>query len=302
MTLLIHPGFHKTGTTWLQEELFTHSPQFHSVLGQYEIDDLLVSPHDFLFEATHATEAILRRSLNKPGVVDVLTSELLVGNPLFGSRDAMTLAERLRSAVPDGKILLTTREQSSMIRSLYQQYLKRGGTQKLASFVNPRLEPGYFAFHPEILRLDRYATLYERLFGPGNVMVLPHELLARRPEEFVSRIIGFATGSAPPAPWMPEPNKVGRSPPAGATDLIRFANRLRRSVLNPGAPRPGRRLGEVLFRAAYRYPFSSAAQLREWSRAVEPLRDMYREGNRDLQRFCPVSLEALGYSMPGECA
>ena len=298
MPLLIHPGFHKTGTTWLQKELFENSPQFSSLLGQYEIDDVLVKPHDLDFSAGPAIEAITARRSKSGGAIDVLSSELLVGNPLFGSRDAATLASRLHEVVPDAKILLTTREQGGMLRSLYQQYLKRGGTQKLETFVQPNMEPGYFAFHPDLLRYERFAMLYERLFGPGSVLVLPHELLLRDPRRFLEALFEFATGTVPTEIWLPEMRKVGRSPPPGATDLIRFSNRLRQTVLNPGAPRITRPAGEVLFRAAYRYPFSSARQSAQWQRTIDPLLPPYREANRDLQRFCPVPLGAFRYPMP----
>src|SRR3546814_6092654 len=46
---------------------------------------------------------------------------------------------------PEAKILLTVRRQAAAMRSLYQQYIKRGGSLSEAHFfdLNDTCEPGY---------------------------------------------------------------------------------------------------------------------------------------------------------------
>jgi hypothetical protein len=44
MPLLIHPGFHKTGTTWLQQQVFSDTRAFHMLFDHEEIDRLFIPP------------------------------------------------------------------------------------------------------------------------------------------------------------------------------------------------------------------------------------------------------------------
>lgn len=299
MTLLIHPGFHKTGTTWLQEQLFRDTTLFNMMMSHGEIDSLIVRPHDFEFDPVLACAQVAER-MSAGQAVNVLSSEILVGNPFYGSRDAVGLAQRLQAIAPDSRILLTIREQGAMIRSLYQQYVKRGGSLPIQGFLNQPCEPGYFGFAPDILQYERHASLYAKLFGPENVMVLPQELLAKDPSQFVDRVLKFAGHSGLPDGHMLPSGRSGKSFPPGGTPLIRLANHLRPSVLHPGGLRSTRWIGESLLRAGYFFNIGNARQRRQWSNAVNPMRVRYGASNRLLQPYCPVKLADFGYVMEEE--
>lgn len=301
MALLIHPGFHKTGTTWLQEQLFTDKTLFNMLMPHADIDALIVRPHDFNFNPAMARARLLAR-LGPPELVDVLSSEILVGNPFSGSRDAVTLATRLHKIAPDARIVLTIREQGAMMRSLYQQYIKRGGSLSLVHFLAQRCEPGYFGFDPQTLEYERYASLYAGLYGKHNVLVLPQELLARNPREFVDRLLTFAGRPGLSDDHELPTEKAGKSFPPGGTPLIRIANYLRPSVLHPGGPRISVTVAEFLVRLGYTCKVGSRRQEQQWRSTVNPLRERYATSNRLLQAFCPVRLAELGYpfEMPVE--
>lgn len=296
MTLLFHPGFHKTGTTWLQDQLFSDRRLFNTLLSHLEVDETVVRPHDLLFDPGPAAALIGDRRGAVPGAIDVVSSEIMVGNPFFGSRDGATIAQRVARIAPDARILLTVRAQPAMMRSLYQQYLKRGGGLAPAEFFVPGCEPGYFGFDPAVFRFDLYAQRYAELFGRDKVIVLPQELLARDPRGFVDSLLRFCGHDPLPRDLvLSQQRGIGRSPPPGATPLFRLANRWRRSPIYPAAPRWSTRLAELAARAAFRQNLFSARYARELCDAIAPFAGYYRESNRALQAFAPVDLGELGY-------
>lgn len=135
MTLLLHPGFHKTATSWLQQTVFSEERLFRSLLDHQQIDDRLVRPHDLSFDANSAKLEIDRlREEASSSPVDVISSEVLSGNILFGSRDSQAVAERLANTCSDAKVLLTVRAQKSITKSIYLQYIKRGGRLSIDDF------------------------------------------------------------------------------------------------------------------------------------------------------------------------
>ena len=296
MALLIHPGLHKTGTSWLQERLFADRRLFNSLLSHDEIDRLIVRPHDFIFDAEVARNEVTSRRTDKAHIIDVISSEILVGNPAFGSRDATLLAARLREVAGPAKVLLTIRSQREMLRSVYQQYVKRGGALDIHRFLVPDHEPGYFGFDANLFAFHHYATLYERFFGRENVLVLPQEILAAEPEAFVRALLDFASPSNASAHWLRAANtEVGKSPPAGATDFIRFLNLWRPSPYQPGGIRRIEGVAQLALRAAYRMEFGSRRKLRKWNAAIAPHLAQYGPSNRIVQQFCPFDLKDLGY-------
>ena len=147
MTLLVHPGFHKTGTSWLQKQLFSDARLFNKLFDHREIHDLMVKPHDLVFDAEGVRQAIdQRRSAPDNPVIDVISSETLCGSPFTGRRASAAIANRLAQTTGPAKVLITIREQGAMLKSTYLQYVKRGGRMSLADFVGYQPEPDYPTF------------------------------------------------------------------------------------------------------------------------------------------------------------
>lgn len=300
MTLLLHPGFHKTGTTWLQETVFAEGRLFRALLTHHEIDELLVRPHDLEFdeEAARTRIAGLRESIQS-GITDVISSEILSGTMFSGSRECLRLAERLRSVIGEARILLTVRSQQSIMRSVYLQYVKRGGRLSIQDFIDYSPEPGYFWFNLRLLEFDRLAGAYAGLFGADNVLVLPQELLKTDRGAYLSHLFAFAD--------IPEDGRAvaldfgterGVSPPASGIPLLRTANIFQPGPLNPEAPGFLSFIGRPLHRLAYRWRIGIEGAERALNTAIEArLSGRYAMANRRLQEYAPVDLAALGYEM-----
>lgn len=298
MTVLIHPGFHKTGTTWLQTELFQERRIFNSMFSHAEIDNLFVRPHDFNFDAERATKAVTdKQSRPEEGLVDVITSEILSGNPFTGSRDSRANALRLSRSVGKAKVLFTVRAQRPMLRSLYMQYVQRGGRRSIDEFVGRECEPGYFGFDIDLLKFNRLVEFYGELFGDDNVLVLPQELLARDRRTYFTKLYEFLKGTAPVASLsISQRREVGASPPTSGLPLLRMANLIRRTPVNPEAVIAFDPIGRLMHRAAYHFRVrEKRARVRLDNAAHRLIDDRFRASNARLQRFSPVDLAQLGY-------
>jgi hypothetical protein len=194
---LIHIGYHKAGSTWLQNEMF-NNPRASFVMphGRKTIlDEVLVQPHALDFDADKARELLqpaVEQTLNE-SKIPVISSERFSGVPNWGGYDSVELASRLHTVFPDGKILIIIREQVAMILSVYNQYVRGGGGCTLKDFIELGDRPGgYPAFRFEHFRYDRLISYYRRLFGNENVLALPFEMLRGCPEIFSNKIELFA--------------------------------------------------------------------------------------------------------------
>lgn len=195
--LLLHVGLHKTGSTWLQDNLFASTPHGFSQHGEprHVIVERLVTPYASSFDAEEA------RVIYTPAIDDarsngrtlVLSHERLSGYPSSGSHDRAMIAARLRETFPDGRVLIVFREQRSLIRSMYSQHITDGGVESLDRFLH-RPEPGLGrkpSFCLEQYEFDRMIAMYRGLFGEDCVLALPVELLAKDRQQFADRVTAF---------------------------------------------------------------------------------------------------------------
>ncbi|SMP47730.1 Sulfotransferase domain-containing protein [Neorhodopirellula lusitana] len=209
--LLLHVGYHKTGTTWLQRSLFDHCtrgfyPLSYRSRKKVRSVDLTrpfvsdengssINPLGF-----HADSLRSRFELElnwRTEGIPVVSSEQFTGNPHSGGFDQKSLAERLHAVFPNAKVFMVVREQNSMIMSTYFQYLLGGGIQSLDRYINepfdgrlPMFSKHYFQYH---FLIDHY----QKLFGRDNVLVLPYELFRRAPKNFISQLATFSGARIP---------------------------------------------------------------------------------------------------------
>ena len=298
MTVLFHPGYHKTATTWLQNSLFSDHRLFDNLMSHAEIDALIVRPHELVFEPDQTRKLLNARVGRTAHAINVVSSEIMLGNPFFGYRGTVETAQRLHQIHPDARILITVRRQPAILRSFYQQYLGRGGSMSAQAFFWPDEVPGYLGFDAALLEFDRVADCYERIFGKGRVLVLPQELLARSRKDFVNYLLHFCGAAPLPADFtFREEGSAAKSPPLGSVPVLRWANRLRKTALNPGAAGITAPLGNLLARLAWRQGLFSTRYRREIERAIAPLTGRFGAANARLQRYVPVDLAELGYDI-----
>jgi hypothetical protein len=239
--LLIHIGFHKTGTTWLQKYRFSEracgfTTQTGMPRSQIINDFVLLGPFDPVPAGSLSRYRAALKSANDAGLTLVLSHERLSGYPASGGFDQKTIADRLATTFPGAKILIVIREQAALIDSVYSQYITDGGALSLRRFLTPPPEPHFRRmplFDLSRYEFDKIIAYYQRHFGRENVLVLPYELLDSSPQRFVDRISAF-TGH-PASPIVSSSSRANPRRTIAMQSFLAFLNRwFSRSELNPG--------------------------------------------------------------------
>lgn len=302
--LLLHIGYHKTGTTWLQRVFFCNDEsRFVLPWKRFDLNEWVVAPNGLVFDAD-----ALRPSFDagfeeaeRDERIPVISNERFSGNPHSAGWDSRHLADRLRALFPEARVLIMIREQQSMIRSIYYQYVREGGPLSLERYLEPPKAGGYRVplFDFEYYAYHRLIGYYQNLYGPDRVLVLPYEMMRASLDDLTREICAFA-GARVPSHLEKEWRNVGLSAPSVA--LKRRLNLLFvRDRVNPGAPLSFSRANSLLLRGAAGLDGLLPASIRE--PLEEKVRvhieaavgDRYRESNRRTAELTGLDLGAYGY-------
>ncbi len=308
---LLHIGYHKTGTSWLQRYLFaTPATGFAPSGSEHEAQRKLVRPHDLEFDprTAHAFYRPQFERIATEGLVPVISAERLCGDMLFGAHDSARLAERLAATFPDGRVLIVIREQRRILLSNYQEYVGSGGLLPLDRYLNMPKRSHPWPCDLRHFAYDRLISHYHRLLGVPNVLVLPYELFRSDPADFVRRITAFAGATPKPGAIeaLPFDVVVNRSWPAQTIAVKRHANHILRGRLNPWAPisdrtKLGRRLTLLLVRGSRRLP--GQVERRTGSAMMETIRSVvgerYGASNVGTSELIGIDLGRYGYDVLG---
>lgn len=237
MRELIHIGYHKTASTWLQEHLWgNEAAGFKKYLAQKSIRDLIIMPNALDFDAAKVRAYYESLLGTEEDLVSVISSERLSGNPHSGGYDSKEMADRLKKLFPDGKVFVVIREQRSAVLSSYIQYLRAGGPCKIEDYLHPssRNQQIMPLFNFEYFDYSRLLNYYFEIFGKENVLVLPFELFKENASEFCSRIASFAEVKG--LEELPFREKTNKRISALSASILRYSNKLfAKTRLNPSA-------------------------------------------------------------------
>ena len=303
---LIHIGYQKTGSTFLQDHVF-HNRDFgffspgNDVRAQLMDNFVLVNPYRFDHGQARSVFADLLREAATDSLIPVLSDENLVGHPTSSFVQGPAIAERLRAAFPDGRILVCIREQKSVVLSLYSEHLRHSHTHDLETFIgNGKMPPGSLPImRRDFYRYDELIHELQQRFGRDSVLVLPFERL-KEPNTFVRRICEFAL--AEPRGELTVTESRTKPSHGGATLVCR-------RWLNFAAPKPDytRSSQPLRFRAVRKSceALDRFIPARLQSRALSRFRSLinerlsgeYRESNRRTSELIGIDLGELGYEM-----
>ncbi len=197
---IIHIGYPKTGTKWLQKNYFPNTEGCF-FLARPHVFSLIIKPDIFEFSATHCRQEIERMAQGKRVV---LSEELLLGglDIGFGVGEFMLLmVGRLKSVFRDAQIVITLRNQVDIASSVYGHYIKSGGTYSPKKFFglsgrHRLFFKNHHLFSLKLFDYDRVVNLYREYFGPENILILFYEDFKANPESYINNL-SAQTGLTP---------------------------------------------------------------------------------------------------------
>ena len=305
---LIHIGYHKTGTTWLQRRVFPQeSYGFSRVWPKKIIDDAFVTLNPFAFDPKHSASLIESHiaDAEQKGTVPVISHERLSGYDLLGGYDARSIADRLHETFPTARILIVIREQRDMMMSMYKQHIKNSGTEPVEDLWRKRTPRELRRPVPrlEVYEYHHLIAYYQELFGRDRVLVLPHEALRADPDAFVATICTFV---GRPAPTDVPYTRENTAMPGVLVALLRWSNIAFRaigqvgsfggSIRSPRLRTARRRMVDAIGPKIPR--FLSRRVDRKLDAAVKALAgDRFRDSNQITQELTELDLASYGYQV-----
>lgn len=207
----IHIGMHKTGTTWLQAEVFEKLSGFYfvrppatlkAVTQRPEDLDLLISDESLCGRAWGATEVTGGRTVSRRQVLS-----------------------RLVGLFPDGRLIVGFRRHADLIDSLYRQYLHVGGTSSIEQFFG---DDGLIR-EPDLL-FGPIISLIQDLFALPPFFFTFDDFISNRARFLEELLTYLGVGEVPKISVGKNYNRGVRGYRAR---LLRTINRLSRSPFNP---------------------------------------------------------------------
>lgn len=315
---LIHIGYHKTGTTWLQNDLFVHGNSIfepfsmkksgHSSIGRHFVWDVknyrekgyMLSPFDMNEPIIKDKISEIFKNKDFTGKIPVISSERLSGPPYAGGYDAKTIASRLKFHFPKAKILIVIREQTSMLLSMYLQYLYIGGFQSISKFLKTKYDGRLPTFSPNHFIYNHLINDYQQNFGADNVLILPYEMFKDYPTKFFEYLSDFVGKEIRVS--LSLNNKYNTSNEKYIYYVTRYLNLLSFSssvnAYSPLVRKPFRKFVNTI-RKFYLPILTEKKVKRIRSKLLyeisENFTDVYREHNKKLSTLINIDLKDYGY-------
>lgn len=296
---LIHIGYPKCASTFLQNSVFPRSPDLF--VGARWADtgfDRFVLSDDVDFDARSVAQEFSAPAGERHRT-PVLSNENYVGGAAARVDWLVPTADRFARTFPDAKVIIIVREQRSMVLSLYRQLVKRGASLGLRDAITSAGAAGYYPrLRIERLRYHVAVQTYLERFGVDNVRVLAYEHLAHDSAAFVHDVISFGAGhDATLAPPRGQRENVGYR---GLTlETRRQLNKASAENYNgPGGPHWSFRAAQRATLLADRFLPAAAHEAREaaYRTVVEDeVGDRFNESNRRLAELTGLDLAGLGY-------
>jgi len=189
MSILIHIGLPKTGTTWLQTSVFNTISNTHFVGPNKTIIHLLSKNNeepdiDQLKKDFFNTEKNIIYS--DPELSGLISFEWNDGN------NTGLIAKRLKNIFPEAKILILLRNQIDFLASGYAYYIRKGGTYKFSKYFQ-KIKNEESGFSLDYLKYNNIIEIYSEIYGKDNVKVFLYEELKNNIDGFLDNLsVSFA--------------------------------------------------------------------------------------------------------------
>ncbi len=187
--MIVHVGFPKTATTYLQQVVFPHlkGVDYYDFYHSSKCLQPLVyaDPLDYQIDALQANLDLQDRAL--------YSYENLTGSPFYYKGIGRSQVPLQLRQLGFKKVIMTVRPQLSAIDSYYRQFVQQGGTLSFKDFLDlsdKRVLPDKY-FRLGYLKYDKLIHIYQDTFDKQNVLVLNMEDLVHNQEFFYAQLYSF---------------------------------------------------------------------------------------------------------------
>ncbi|MEP0986900.1 sulfotransferase domain-containing protein [Ekhidna sp.] len=298
---IVHIGYPKTGSTFLQLEVFPSIPGINYV--DYRTCVKLFSDLIYLDDLDYDSGKAALNFAELNGVKPTLYSqEALSGPPFtFKGLNRSSIPVRLKD-IGFNKIIVTIRNQIDIIDSLYRQYIYQGGVMKFADFIDldRKWNHQLRAFNLDYLKFDSLIKCYQEEFGKSNVLILPLELLKEDQTLFLTKLCRFLNVDDLNVDLLGRSNE---SLSNLSTNILRIINHFTFNSQRPNqliTNRINTQIIKKIFQVAldpYFFGFFSNKKSYLKTHQVDVIKDYYVKSNFELDTLLEENLEDFGYPL-----
>jgi len=218
--IVLHVGMHKTGTTFLQWNVFhfIDANYLWHVFYKSWLKDLLNISKDVDYERIkHKLKKIL--STEK---VNIISEENIYTYQFTKEDDRFARLERIKKVFPKAKIIFGTRKKEENLVSWYVEYVADGGVLDYHGFLEKHMNLDKLDYEPYIKKLIE-------LYGKENVFVYSMDELRKDQDLLIKKICKFIDVESPKK-YRHEPARVGYG--LNLLKISLFLNRFFKTPLN----------------------------------------------------------------------
>lgn len=302
-SIVIHPGFLKTGTTTLQEHLFDVHPGIHLLTRDQTLQGLMSEALRAIDGMGYDDERL--RSLVDDALaahagsrVVLYSNETLTANPYL----IVPIAKRLKAVFPEARILFTLRHQIAVLESFYAAH-GRMHTSAPRPYRDRHIPLRHWLEHAHRNRTTtimgaidygRVLGIYESEFGAGRVHPVLFEDFTRNTDAFLRSVCTLLEIDVEEARALLEGAWSHARP---SRRFVAYARLRRRFLPTPlvVARFPGVRPLHEAWRRLIRGGARFSVRIPDDWRTI--LEEDYRPGNRRLVAAYGLPLEKYGYPL-----
>lgn len=218
--IIIHIGYHKTASSYLQSVLKQQANvNFIFLAGKNrEILDHVERKQGFKKEILVNW---VKEQIKFPNEPIFLSHEELSGHSLgWDIIDPVMVARNLKAAFPSAKILIVLRKQEDYIISSYTSRVVNKG-RETRSFKDFMMQDGILDMYNKLL-FDQLISIYEEFFGKENLHIIPFELLKVDKHSFFQAICKILKRKVPFNAYQTTINRSSKN--VGVINIFRKMN------------------------------------------------------------------------------